>query len=224
MIVGMGLARRPPRELRNMAGPLADWDASRTANMAAANVLWDSGPESLLDDPTGQDAQELHDKLERALLYISNWYKAVEGSARQSTWWQRIDQLRSKVERALKLMDPATLFPGNAARAAYNDAALSFPGLWRELTLSSDTFLHPGLLDEAADSIFAPVVKIGQAAGQAVDAAAAAVRRGLGLAEDTASTVKWTVIGLGAVAVAFVFYLTFETGRTARAIAPSVLR
>lgn len=192
------------------------------------DVIFDSGPESLLDDPYGQDAQTLHDKLERALLYISNWYKAVEGSARQSSWWLKLDQLRAKVERALELMNPAIIFPGNTALAAYNDAALVFPGMWRELTLSADTFLHPTLLDEAADTVLDPIYKgttaVVHAAGAAVDSVAAAIQRGLGVAEDTASTIKWTVIGLGAVAAAYVFYLTFETGRTARAIAPGMVR
>lgn len=228
-VVNMGqLAPWPARDVLNM-GQLAPWPARRVVNMGmGGDILFDSGPENVLDDPYGQDAQTLHDKLERALLYISNWYKAVEGSPRQSSWWLKIDQLRAKVERALVAMDPALIYPGNTALAAYNVAALAFPGLWRELTLSADTFNHPGLLDEAADAFFAPVVKgagaVAGAAGATLDAFTDAIKRGFGLAEDTASTIKWTTIGLGALAVGYIFYLTFETGRTARAIGPRAFR
>lgn len=40
---------------------------------------------------------------------------------------------------------------------------------------------------------------------------------------DTASTIKWAVLGVGGLAAAYIFYLTFETGRTARAIGPRVV-
>jgi hypothetical protein len=47
-------------------------------------------------------------------------------------------------------MDPGKIFPGTTELNAYNDAALVFPGLWRELTLSADTLPEPSLLDVAA--------------------------------------------------------------------------
>lgn len=111
----------------------------------------DLGPESLLGTPDGEDAPTLRDRLDLALRYLANWYKATKGSDNQDTWWFKIDQVRAKVEAAYKSFSPADLFLGNDAEALYNTAALAFPQLWRELTLSRDTFPSPGLLDVAAD-------------------------------------------------------------------------
>jgi hypothetical protein len=41
---------------------------------------------------------------------------------------------------------------------------------------------------------------------------------------DTANTIKWVGIGIGAVVIGYVFFLTFQTGKTARALAPMVTR
>jgi hypothetical protein len=107
----------------------------------------DLGPESLLGIPDGEDAQTLRDRLELALRYIANWYKATKGSDNQDIWWARIDQVRAKVEAAFRAADPGKVFLGNSDVALYNEAALAFPGLWRELTLSRDTLPDPGLID-----------------------------------------------------------------------------
>ena len=111
---------------------------------------YDLGPESLLGIPDGEDAQTLRDRLDLALRYIANWYKATADSDNKQIWWPRIDQVRAKVEAAFKLADPAELFVGNKGVNAYNDAANAFPGLWRDLTLSADTLPEPSLLDIAA--------------------------------------------------------------------------
>lgn len=111
----------------------------------------DLGPESLLGIPDGEDAPTLRDRLDLALRYLANWYKATKGSDNQDTWWFKIDQVRAKVETAYKSFSPADLFLGKDAVAKYNDAALAFPQLWRDLNLSRDTLPDPGLLDVAAD-------------------------------------------------------------------------
>lgn len=111
----------------------------------------DLGPESLLGVPDGEDAPTLRDRLDLALRYLANWYKATKGSDNQATWWAKIDQVRAKVEAAYKSFSPADLFLGNDAVALYNSAALAFPDMYRQLALSRDTLPDPGLLDVAAD-------------------------------------------------------------------------
>lgn len=56
-----------------------------------------------------------------------------------------------------------------------------------------------------------------------IDAGTKPFRDAAKAAADTAGAIKWTAIGLGGVAVAYIFYLTFETGRTARSIGPRVV-
>jgi hypothetical protein len=117
----------------------------------SADDLIDLGPESLLGIAEGEDAPTLRDRLDLALRYLANWYKATKGSDNQDIWWEKIDQVRAKVEAAYKSFSPADLFLGKDAVALYNNAAASFPGLYRELALSRDTLPSPGLLDVAAD-------------------------------------------------------------------------
>lgn len=113
--------------------------------------LADLGPESLLGIAEGEDAPTLRDRLDLALRYIANWYKATKGSDNQDIWWAKIDQVRAKVETAYHSFSPGDLFLGKDAVRLYNDAAAAFPGLWRELNLTRDTLPDPGLLDVAAD-------------------------------------------------------------------------
>jgi len=115
--------------------------------MAEAENL---GPENLLGIPDGQDCRELRNRLDLALRYIANWYKATNSGEHKQIWWARIDQVRAKVEIAFKKCDPIDIFPRSSAVAAYNEAALAFPQLWRDLTLSADSFPDPTLLDYAS--------------------------------------------------------------------------
>jgi hypothetical protein len=111
------------------------------------------GPESLLGvDAEGEAAQDVRDRLALATRYLANFYRATKGSDDQALWWQRIDTQRAKVERAYALAGTAEnqLFLGDEARAAYVDAAATWPQLWRDLKLSSDTLKEPSLLDRAA--------------------------------------------------------------------------
>lgn len=109
------------------------------------------GPESLLGIADGEDSQTLHDRLDLALRYLANWYKATDDSQNRNLWWARIDQVREKVETAERAINPGNIFPSVHEVNLYNDAALVFPGLWRDLTLSADTLPQPSLLDIAAD-------------------------------------------------------------------------
>jgi hypothetical protein len=109
------------------------------------------GPESLLSPGDGETASTLHDRLDLALRYIANFYKATADSDNKDIWYTKIDQVRAKVEAAEKALNPSLIFPGNAELALYNDAAAGFPALWRELYLSPDTLPTRSLLETAAD-------------------------------------------------------------------------
>lgn len=117
------------------------------------------GPESLLGIPDGQDSRELRNRLDLALRYIANWYKATKGSDDKNLWWAKIDAVRAKVEDAFRKCDPADIFPRASAVAAYSEAALAFPGLYRELALSRDTLPEPSLID-IAGSAFETVLEM----------------------------------------------------------------
>lgn len=136
------------------------------------------GPESLLGLPDGEDSQTLHDRLDLALRYLANWYKASDDSANRAIWWTRIDQVRAKVEAAERAINPASLFPSVSEVALYNDAALAFPGLWRDLTLSADTLPQPGLLDVAADYLDTLIETPGYIVTKAANAAGKALGQG----------------------------------------------
>ena len=119
----------------------------------------DLGPESLLGfDAEGQHAQDVRDRLALATRYLASWYKATKGSERQAMWWQRIDDEREKIERAYSLAcaDGNETFLNLPARAAYVDAAETWPALWRDLKLSADTLPEPSLIDAVAGIASAP--------------------------------------------------------------------
>src|SRR6185369_14817323 len=97
------------------------------------------GPSALLTDAEGETVADTRARLDTALKYISNWYKATDGSDDKDMWWGQIDQVRAKVEAAEKAFDPAKVFPGKSELAAYLDAQLAFADLWRQLNLSIDT-------------------------------------------------------------------------------------
>lgn len=70
----------------------------------------------------------------------------------------------------------------------------------------------------------APPSTLDKLADKAVDAAAAAAKHVTDPLAKGITALEYVGIGLGVTAVAFIFYLTFETGKTARAIGPRVLR
>lgn len=140
------------------------------------------GPESLLGIPDGAMAQELRDRLDVALRFLANWYKATKGSADQAIWWLKIDQVRAKVEAAYKSFTPADLWLRDSAVALYNEAAAAFPPLWRELTFSADTLPSPSLLDYPAAYLDAVIEtpgylihKIGKSLGDGIGGALGAL-------------------------------------------------
>jgi len=110
------------------------------------------GPEALLSDADGELAADVRARLDLALRYLANWYKATDDSGTvRARWWPQIDAVRAKVEAAFKAIDPNAEFMGNASLELYAQAQLVFPELWRQLSLSSDTLPKPDLLDQAAD-------------------------------------------------------------------------
>jgi hypothetical protein len=160
------------------------------------------GAESLLGVPDGEDASTLHDRLDLALRYIANWYKATDDSTNRVIWWAQIDQVRAKVEAAEKAIDPAALFPGTKEVNLYNDAALAFPGLWRALTLSADTLPQPGLLDIAADFFETAL----QTPGYIVTKVASAAGAALGQSAKDFVYQAWPLLALAGVAGVVYFF------------------
>lgn len=150
----------------------------------------DLGPGGLLQDADGVPIADTRTRLNLALRYISNWYRATEGSDNQSVWWAQIDDVRAKVEAAFTAMDPGKVFPGKDELALYHDAQMAFPELWRELTLSADTLPKPGLLDLAADYIDTLLETPGIILTGAVDA----VSKGVGNAAKAAIVNLWPVL------------------------------
>jgi hypothetical protein len=136
------------------------------------------GPESLLSPGDGETAGTLHDRLDLALRYIANFYKATADSDNKAIWWTKIDQVRAKVEAAERALDPSLVFPGNSELALYNDAAADFPALWRELYLSPDTLPHRDLLSVAADVFDTIVETPGYIISRVADSAGKALGNG----------------------------------------------
>lgn len=136
-------------------GPLDFLSLSGLGSLSGVSLINtpDVGPENALGPGDGETAQTLRDRLDMALRYISNWYKASEDSANKNIWWAKIDSVRSAVQDAEDAMDPAKVFPGNTELSLYNDAATAFPALWRELTLSSDINVRLDLLSALPDFI-----------------------------------------------------------------------
>jgi hypothetical protein len=166
------------------------------------------GPESLLSIPDGEDAQTLHDRLDLALRYLANWYKATDGATDKAIWWTRIDQVRAKVEAAERAINPGLIFPGNTEIALYNDAALNFPQLWRDLTLSADTLPEPGLLDRAAD-LFDTVL---ETPGYIIHKVASAAGKALGDGAKDLVYQAWPFLALAA-AAGVVYFFRVPLGR-----------
>lgn len=114
------------------------------------------GVEGLLGDWDADelrvDVQTAVDRLALATQYLANWYKATSDSSNKDVWWQKIDTLRRKVEDAYKLLTPwvGKSFPKRDAVDAYKAAAISWPGLWRDLSLSPD-LIDVSLLSQTAD-------------------------------------------------------------------------
>lgn len=112
----------------------------------------DLGLEGLLGTSGGELAQDLRDRLALSTRYLANWYRATDGSENKAVWWQKIDTVRSKVERAYAdLLEASNAsFAGVRARGDYDDASASWAQLWRELSLSADT-IDFSLIDQIAD-------------------------------------------------------------------------
>lgn len=111
----------------------------------------DLGAAGQLGRADGEQSADLHDRLDLALRYIANWYKATKGSANQDVWWAKIDQVRAKVETAERTITSDDVFPSSSEVAMYNDASDSYAGLFTELYTSYDTLPQPALIDQAAD-------------------------------------------------------------------------
>jgi hypothetical protein len=146
----------------------------------------DVGVESLLGDwdadDLAVDVQTARDRLVLATRYLANWYAATKDSDNKAIWWQKIDDLRTRVEAAYAVLskpENTGPFPHPEAKAAYQVAALAWPGLWREITLSGEVNIHFDLIDQAADLLTtiahtpgAIVRDIGNEVGKAVGGAA----------------------------------------------------
>ena len=112
----------------------------------------DLGLESLLGTSDGELAQDLRDRLALSTRYLTNWYRATDGSENKAVWWQKIDTVRAKVERAYAdLLEASNAsFAGVRARGDYDDASAAWAQLWRELELSADT-IDSSLIYSIAD-------------------------------------------------------------------------
>lgn len=150
----------------------------------------DLGPESLLQDAEATPITDTRSRLNLALRYLANWYRATEGSDEQSVWWVKIDDVRAKVEAAFVAMDPAKVFPGVDELATYHDAQLAFADLWRQLTFSIDTLPRPDLITQAADFVDTLVHMPGTILTTTVDI----VTKAAGDATKKAITNLWPVL------------------------------
>jgi hypothetical protein len=162
----------------------------------------DLGAEGLLGDVDADalDAQEARDRLALALRYLANWYRATKGSAGPDIWWSKIDHERALVEEAYRQASDMSSagFLTHAAREAYKAASMEWAPLYRELKLSPDTLTSPGLIDEAASILTAPLAWVPtftEGLAKSVDQSLSAVARTLA---------PWLLAG-SAVAVLYIF-------------------
>lgn len=108
------------------------------------------GASSVLGIADGEASADLHDRLDLALQYIANWYRATKGSDNEDLWWAKIDQVRGKVETAERQITASEVFATKAQVNLYNDASYAYAGLYTELYTSADTLPQPALIDQAA--------------------------------------------------------------------------
>lgn len=118
----------------------------------------DLGASSVLGIGDGELAGDLHSRLDLALQYVANWYRATKGADNQDLWWAKIDQVRSKVEAAERQITAAEVFPTAAQVGLYNDASKSYAELYTDLYTSADTLPEPALIDQAA-GLFTTIVE-----------------------------------------------------------------
>ncbi len=155
------------------------------------------GASSALGTGDGELAGDLHDRLDLALQYIANWYRATKGSDNQDLWWAKIDQVRAKVENAERLITAAEVFPTADQVALYNDASSSYASLYTELYTSADTLPQPALIDQAADL----VTTIVEAPSTFITYAAGLIGKTAGDAAKQFFLGAWPVLLVGAVVV-----------------------
>lgn len=157
----------------------------------------DLGTSSILGTGDGELAGDLHDRLDLALQYLANWYKATDGSDNQDLWWAQIDQVRSKVETAERQITSAEVFPTSSQVAMYNDASSSFAALYEQLYSSYDTLPQPALIDQAAGL----VTTIIESPSTFITYAAGLVGKTAGDAAKAFFLGAWPVLLIGGVAV-----------------------
>jgi len=112
---------------------------------------YDLGVGNFLGTGDGEQSADLHARLDLALQYLANWYKATKGSDNQDLYWAQIDDVRAKVELAERTINPANVFPSNSEVQLYNDASAAFADEYQTLALTADTLPQPSLLSQAAD-------------------------------------------------------------------------
>jgi len=152
---------------------------------------------SLLGTGDGELAGDLHDRLDLALQYLANWYRATKGSDNQDLWWTKIDQVRAKIETAERQITAAEVFPTSGQVNLYNDASAAYADLYTQLQLSIDTLPQPALIDQAAGL----VTTIVEAPSTFITYAAGLVGKTLGDSAKEFFLGAWPVLIVAGVAV-----------------------
>lgn len=102
---------------------------------------------SLADEPI----ETLHKRIAQAFRYCASWFDAVKGSGHEAEWGKRIADVMNELTATLAIMPLLDVFPGNQAKASYQQASADFAQLYRDLALSADTLPKRALLDQLGD-------------------------------------------------------------------------
>lgn len=97
----------------------------------------DLGPPDVLWEEQGETAAEKRARCDRALVFLSHWYDAIDGAPEEDELRPRIDAVRAKVEMAERANDPALIYPGKTALARFHEAAMAYGDLRGEVDMAS---------------------------------------------------------------------------------------
>lgn len=160
---------------------------------------------------------ELRDRIITALRYTFSWAKAVDdGIANQvlnaadpevlQELQNRVSDMQHALRGLLSAIPADGVFPGNDAKASYEQTSSAFAQLYRDLVFNAATLPQPSLLQQlggiASGFLDAPVAAVTAAA----ETASNAIARALGGTAGAIWSALWPYLLIaGAVGVIYVF-------------------
>ncbi len=177
-------------------------------------VMGDLDPNQILSPSRDQLGQETDELLARTAQLGQDWFNSDGNNVSQN----QLASWRAFVA-AVKSWDAGPRFITHLLGTTWRDELVAYQQQFNDFRAQ---FLAAGVQPTIAPFTFNPgppgiVDKLENKLGTAADKVLDPLKKGF-------TTLEYVGVGLGVTAIAFIFYLTYETGRTARAIGPRVLR